>query len=86
MPTETTIEDLRAQFRAAGAALDEYVASLPPRSWAEPEPYTNGRGQHVDAHRGWTVEERAEVDRLRGVERGLAVQLDRLRAEARAAA
>lgn len=82
----TTIEELSDAFRAAGRALDAYVETLPARALAMPAPYVNGRGQQVGAHPGWSVEERARVAELRAVERGLAVQLDRARAEARAAA
>lgn len=76
----TTIEQLRAEFEQAGADLAAYTATLPPRACAEPEPYVNGRGEQVDAHRGWTPEERAEVKRLRDVELDLALQLSRRRA------
>lgn len=68
---------LRRDFHQAGRDLDSYTATLPHRPIPMPEPYTDSRGQQRDAHRGWTDEERAEVDALRARERNLALQLSR---------
>lgn len=68
---------LRRDFHQAGLDLDAYTAALPRRPIAMPEPYTDPRGQQHEPHRGWTDEERAEVDALRARERDLALQLYR---------
>jgi CHASE3 domain sensor protein len=76
----TGIENLRKEFKQARAELDAYLDTLPHHPAAMPEPYTHGLGHQVDARRGWTQEEQAEVTRLRDRERELAVRLTRARA------
>jgi hypothetical protein len=79
MADRPTIEQLREEFRAARAATREYVAILPARATAQPKPYVNGLGQHIEAHRGWTDDEHAQVAELRARERELVARLAELR-------
>lgn len=68
---------LRRAFHRAEADLEAYLERLPRRPLAMSEPYRDLRGARHDAHRGWTGEERAEVDALRSRERDLALRLSR---------
>jgi hypothetical protein len=67
------VDDLCAEFEAAGVELVALYGTLPPRATEQAEPYVNGRGEQVEAHRGWTDDERARVAVLRDRERQLAV-------------
>lgn len=68
---------LRRDFRQAEADIEALLDRLPRRPIPMPESYTDPHGQHHEPHRGWTDEERAEVDALRARERDLALQLAR---------
>ena len=68
---------LRRDFHQAGRDIDAYIVDLPRHATAMPEPYLDARGRQHEAHRGWTDDERAQVDQLRARERDLALQLTR---------